>query len=73
VVLGFCAMCASVPVVAQVADDDGSKLMMTAPVNGAAVDGRAIDLKCELTKGARRITRRCIWMGSMRRASRDPS
>ena len=45
VVLGFCAMFASVPVVAQAADNDGSKLMITAPVNGAAVDGQAVELK----------------------------
>ena len=35
VVLGFCAMLASVLVVAQAADDDG------VPVNGAAVAGQA--------------------------------
>ena len=45
VVLGFCAMFASVPVVAQAAGNDGSKLMITAPANGVAVDGRAVELK----------------------------
>jgi hypothetical protein len=40
-VLGISAMLGSVPVVAQAEDNDGSKLMMTAPVNGAAVAGRA--------------------------------
>jgi hypothetical protein len=29
------------PVVVQAADNDGSKRMMTAPVNGTAVDGQA--------------------------------
>jgi len=41
VVLGISAMFASVPVVVQAADNDGSKRMMTAPVNGTAVDGQA--------------------------------
>ena len=33
-------MLASVPVIAQAADDDGSMRMVTAPVNGTAVDGQ---------------------------------
>lgn len=41
VVLRFCAMPASVTVVAQAAVHDGSKRMMTAPVNSVAVDGLA--------------------------------
>ncbi|MEK7235395.1 MAG: hypothetical protein AAB242_02165 [Nitrospirota bacterium] len=45
VVLGFYATFASVPVVAQAADDGGSKLMITAPVNSAAVDGRVVKPK----------------------------
>lgn len=44
-VLGFCAMLASVPVVAQAVDDDGSQCVITVPVNGAAVDGQAVELK----------------------------
>ncbi len=39
--LGISSMFASVPVVAQAEDDDGSKLMMTATVNGVAVDSQA--------------------------------
>lgn len=35
------------------ADDDEPKHMVTAPVNGGAVDGRAIELKYEVTKGAK--------------------
>ena len=41
VVLGISSMFARVPVVAQVEDGDGSKLLMTAPVNGVAVDSQA--------------------------------
>ena len=37
-------MFASVPVVAQAAVDDGSKRMVTVPVNGAAIDVRPVFL-----------------------------
>ena len=61
VVLGFYATFASVPVVAQAADDGGSKLMITAPVNSAAVDGRVVKPKQALTKGAK-AHRVCVYL-----------
>jgi len=38
-------MLANVPVVAQVVEDDGSQCVIAVPVNGAAVDGQAVELK----------------------------
>ncbi|MBU6480292.1 MAG: hypothetical protein KGS09_07075 [Nitrospirae bacterium] len=56
------AMSASVPVFAQAGDDDGSNLMIMAPVTGAAVDGQADKVNYRLTNEGRQITRICILM-----------
>lgn len=39
--------------VAQAGEDDGSKISIVAPANGATVDGASVELKYELAKGAK--------------------
>ncbi len=38
---------------AQAGEDDGSKITITAPADGATVDGASLELKYELAKGAK--------------------
>jgi hypothetical protein len=39
--------------VVQAGEDDGSKISIVAPANGATVDGASVELKYELAKGAK--------------------
>ena len=43
----------SVPLSVQAGEDDGSKIVITAPADGSTVDGGSVELKYELAKGAK--------------------